>query len=183
MDFNNLLSYLTQKYHEWLLEQHHLHIVNARPLSSDEQLPLYKYFDKRILNSARIAVVDRISNPAFYGELIKLGISIPIDFTHSAAITLIDCILICRSFSSSPLAWLSILFHELVHVVQYNILGPEKLVELYITGWIQNGYKYENIPFEQQAYKLEGMFNRGISPFSVRQLVKQELKHGAKGQA
>jgi len=181
MEFDNLLPYLIQKFHEWLLEQRNLQLRNARPVSREERLLLHEYFEGRILDSARIATVEQIPNPTFYSELTKSGVSIPLDLTQSAGITLINCILICQYYKSSPLAWLSILFHELVHVVQYDILGSEKLVELYIAGWAQNGYRYENIPFEQQAYELEGRFNQGGSPFYVRQFVEQQLKLGAKG--
>ena len=181
MELDDLLPYLTQKYHGWLLEQRSLHLRSARQLSREEQSSLHEYFDDKIIDSARIAVVEHISNPAFYSELTELGISNPLDFTQSAGITLINCILICKYYESSPLTWLSILFHELVHVVQYDILGSKKLVELYVAGWAQNGYQYHDIPFERQAYELEGRFNRGGSPFSVRQFVKQELEREANG--
>jgi len=176
MEFNDLLPYLVQKYHEWLLEQHDLHIASARPLSNEERTLFRDYYDQRILDLVRIATVDHVSNPGFYSELAELGISSPMDLSQSAGLTLMDCILICKYFESFPPSWNSILFHEMVHVVQYDILGSKRLLELYLAAWVQNEYQYNSIPFERQAFSLEGRFNRHEPPFSVRQIVEQELK-------
>jgi hypothetical protein len=175
MEFGELLPYLTRRYCEWISEQHDLHIANSRPLSNEEKSLLGGYFDERILGLTRITTVERMSNPEFYGELAKLGISDPIDFTQAVGFTLADDVLICKYFEHSPSSWISILFHEMVHVVQCDILGLRRLIELYIETWAKNGHQYVSVPFERQAYTLENKFARGEPSFSVRQILEREL--------
>ena len=176
MEPDNLRPYLIQKYREWLLEQHDLHMPGARPLSNEERALLGRYFDQRILDIVHIAIVDHVSNPGFYSELSDLSISSLLDFSQAAGFTLMDCILICQYYQSLPSSWNSILFHEMVHVVQYDILGLEKLLDQYLASWVQTGYQYNGILFERQAFKLEDRFERNEPPFSVRQIVEQELR-------
>jgi len=174
MGLSDLLPYLTQKYYEWVSEQRDFHLAHARPLSNEERSLLQHYFDERILGLTRIATTERISNPAFYSEFTELDTVPPMDFTQASAITLVDCVLICRRFEHNPSLWTSILFHEMVHVVQCDILGLRKLLELYITEWLQNQCQYHSVLFENQAYSLECRFDRH-EPFSVKQIVEQEL--------
>ena len=58
------------------------------------------------------------SNPPFYGDLIKMGFagnSLP-DFTQMAAVTFVDTVVSNEPFTDR------LLFHELVHIVQYEKL-------------------------------------------------------------
>jgi len=168
-----LKSYLIQKFLEWFDGQRKLYLPKARFFSKEEKSLLEKYFEKRIIDSVGVAMVEHISNPEFYGELTEQGLPIPLDFSEAAALTLIDCILLRKipwhSFSSQ----VSIIFHEMVHVVQIDILGLEKMAELYLSSLFRNGYS--NVPFEKQADILTSRFTKGES-FLVEEVVKQELK-------
>ena len=174
MELDDLLPDLVEQAHQWLREQRELHTGNARYLSDHERLLLQDYYDSWILDKVRLATADRISNPTFYAELIESGYPV-LDLSGSAGITFIDCVVIRRVFYKDSPAWVSILFHELVHVVQFEILGSRKHVELYLRAWAQNGYQYHRIPFEMQAHRLEARFERHEPPFSVREIVEQEL--------
>ena len=132
-----------------------------------------KYFEKRTSDSVKVALVDGISNPTFYPELMKQGITIPLDFSCADGIALIDCILLRRRPRDSSTLQITTIFHEMIHVVQIEILGLEKMAELYLSGLLREGYL--NIPFERQAYRLSAKFNRRES-FLVRETVEQELK-------
>lgn len=74
---------------------------------------------------------------------------------------------------------LSLLFHELVHVVQYSVLGIDRFAELYVTGWASAGFVYERIPLELHAYSLEALFQSASSPFQVEREVMQLLREAA----
>jgi len=50
-----------------------------------------------------------------------------------------------------------LLFHELVHAVQYKHLGLQGFAERYVLGFLTGG-TYEEIPLEKQAYALEEQF-------------------------
>jgi hypothetical protein len=173
MEYYKLKSYLIPKILHWVNEQRKLHLPKARGLSNEEKSLLEKYFEKSIMDSVKVALVDNISNPSFYPELIKQGIAIPLDFSTADGLALVDCIILRKRLQDSFISQISTLFHEMVHVVQIDILGLEKMTELYLSSLLQKGYF--NVPFEKQAYKLSARFNQRES-FLVRETVEQELK-------
>ena len=87
------------------------------------------------------------------------GIPAPLDFTQMAGITFLDTVLILRTKADlSEAALTSLLFHEAVHVVQYEHLGLDRFMHEYVMGWAANGFEYRNIPLERQAYALQDRF-------------------------
>ncbi len=46
---------------------------------------------------------------------------------------------------------LPILFHELVHLVQCQMLGTERYLDGYVRSWAENGREYRSIAFEDQG--------------------------------
>ena len=65
-------------------------------------------------------------------------------------------------------------FHELVHVIQWRVLGPRGFLKAYADGLSKCGY-YES-PLEVMAYTLEGVFRSSESPFDVEQVVREEMR-------
>jgi hypothetical protein len=59
----------------------------------------------------------------------------------------------------------SLHFHELVHVIQWRLLGPEKFLALYADGLERFGYRKS--PLEVMAFRLQSRFQREAQPFSV----------------
>ncbi len=93
-----------------------------------------------------------------------------------AGITLGDTILIARADAVPTSEWLPLLFHELVHVVQYELLDFPEFIRRYVGGWVRNGFLYAAIPLEQHAYELETMFRSNPGePFSVHDEVRKRL--------
>jgi hypothetical protein len=60
----------------------------------------------------------------------------------------------------------SLLFHELVHVVQYRLLGVSAFANLYVRGFLRGGSDHD-IPLECCAFELEHRFVTGNTAFSV----------------
>jgi len=176
MNNTEFVSYLMQKGYEWIVEQRNMHIIKALELSEQDKASLEPYFEPNILNLAKIELADSIKNPPFYPELMKHGIINLIDFTQMAGITFIDCILISRRVSHSQKSWISLLFHEMVHIVQYYLLGTKRFAELYVMGWAQSSFDYASIPLEKQAYNLQQQYDQGRDVFSVVQLLKKQLR-------
>ena len=172
----DIKDYLTQRFLEWAYQQREFYLPNSRPLSGEERLRLAGYFDQSILDLTRVVGVARILNPEFYDGLTKFIIPIPLDFTQAMGFTLVDCVLIRNELHSSPSSWMATLFHEMVHVVQFDILGLTRMVELYTDYLLQSEYQYPDIPFEQQAYTLAERFAGGEPPFSVRETIEPELR-------
>ena len=63
-------------------------------------------------------------------------------------------------------------FHELVHVVQWSLLGVPKFIERYLSELSTFGY--EGAPLEQMAYELQHHFERGTA-FSVEGTVRNAI--------
>lgn len=83
------------------------------------------------------------------------------DFALMAAITFVDTVV-----SREPLMD-RLLFHELVHVVQYQKLGLPEFAAKYVTGFLTGG-SYEAIPLEVNAHELDARFAAApTKPFSV----------------
>jgi len=121
----------------------------------------------------RVSFVEEIPNPDFYPSLQKQGFDLPLDFGKMDGLTLIDTVLVSRKRADlTDLALASLLFHEAVHVVQYEYLGVERFMNEYVFGWASAGYEYGGIPLEVQAYSLESRFRTApFSPFSVPEAV------------
>jgi hypothetical protein len=61
--------------------------------------------------------------------------------------------------------------------VQYDLLGPDKFVELYILGWVNQGFNYAAIPLEMDAYELQNRYEADpADPFSVSAEVSRSLE-------
>jgi len=175
-ELEHLRPYLLDKFEVWIRQQRKIHLANARPLYSQEKSRLDGYFEKKILDKARLASVQRISNPEFYDDFAKSGIPIPLDFSTAVGLTLVDCIIIRQELWADAASLISVIFHELVHIVQIDILGLRKHIELYSDSLRQSGYKYHGVMLERQAYDLSDRFDAGKPSFSVNHAVRKDLK-------
>jgi len=113
------------------------------------------FFPEAALDPARLVVLagKYVNNPPLYSKLMKLGFeaaSLP-DFAHMAAITFADTVVSHQPFTDR------LLFHELVHVVQYQKLCLSQFSAQYVKGFL-NGGSYEASPLEMNAYELEARY-------------------------
>jgi len=170
---------------EWVIQQVAAYIEGQRqtyrrsaiPLSQKQKTLMQAFFPESTLDSARVVVLagERVGNPPFYGELVKMGFDagkLP-DFARMAAITFVDTVV--------SHAWLTdrTLFHELVHVVQYEKLGLAEFASKYVRGFL-NGGSYEAIPLEMNAYQLDTRFAAApMRPFSVEAAVQAWIHEGS----
>ncbi|HEY6349691.1 MAG TPA: hypothetical protein VI636_09800 [Candidatus Angelobacter sp.] len=71
-----------------------------------------------------------------------------------------------------------LLFHALVHVMQYQVLGLERYLELYVRAFINTGL-YTSVPLEVQAFRLDHRYTQDPhSTFSVRSEVEGWVEAG-----
>ena len=132
---------------------------------------LRPFFPADVLAAVRVAR-GRAADPPFYSQLEALGIRNAPPFSGMAGITFQDVIVHVEPLTK-PL-----LFHELVHAVQYKHLGLHGFAEYYVRGFLSGG-SYEEIPLEKQAYALEEQFARNSDgPFSVEQDVIERMRNG-----
>ncbi|HTV66226.1 MAG TPA: hypothetical protein VMD98_11510 [Bryocella sp.] len=114
--------------------------------------------------------VERVPNPPFYAELEKLGFTGLPNFSTMAAITFDDVVVFHDPLTPQ------LIFHELVHVVQYRLLGIDEFARLYVRGYLHDGY--EGTPLEVCAYELDGRFIMGSVGFNVEAEVRAWMENG-----
>ena len=142
---------------------------SALPIAPDFVEAVKPFFPQGVLKAVRVAR-GRAAEPPFYAQLRALGIRNPPPFSDMAGITFQDVIVHVEPLTR-PL-----LFHELVHAVQYKYLGLKGFAEHYVRGFLTGG-SYEEIPLEKQAYALEDKFARSPdSSFSVEDDVKERIR-------
>jgi hypothetical protein len=125
--------------------------------------PMSAFFPPAVLAETRI-IQARMPEPILYPLARILGIKGLLGMSSIGAITLMDVVAYPDELDCSTL------FHELVHVVQYRVLGLKRFAHLYVKGFLEGG-GYEGIPLERQAYQLGTRFDRWSIVFSVEQEV------------
>lgn len=177
---DGMVAYLIDHGRAWVQGQRDLHRPDALPLTPAAAAALSPFFEAGTISNARFKAVPIIENPGFYAELEAMGQSMPIDFTDMSGITFGDTVLLSDRHVEAQDPPLSLLFHEMVHVVQYELLGVGEFILRYVTGWAENGLQYRAIPLERDAYDLQARFERAPAEgFSARQEVSRLLGLGA----
>jgi hypothetical protein len=69
-------------------------------------------------------------------------------------------------------------FHELIHVIQWRILGPETFLATYAAGLETFGYRES--PLEIMAYNAEAAFCQSDEIFDAETLVAAQLSRMTK---
>lgn len=170
------LSYLIERGAQWIREQRALHRPDAQALEAQAMAMLGPFFGPDIMRDVRFKTVPVIRNPEFYREFEEAGRPVPMDFTDTHGITFEDTVLLSERYVAADGAPMSLLFHEMVHMVQYRLLGVGGFVRQYLTGWAENGFEYMAIPMERDAYELEERFAQNPhTPFPVRMEVSRRL--------
>ena len=131
----DLISAFRQKSEAWIRSQRQRYRDGGEPLSAGDRGALQAYFQESTLDKVKICQVSAVENPSFYGELKSLDRTVPLlDLRSAAGLTYIDTVLIVPARFSAHNR-LSLLFHECVHVVQYQIWGVNGFIQQYVKGW------------------------------------------------
>jgi hypothetical protein len=171
LDVDALVAFLIRNGRKWIMDQREFHHPHSIPLGRTEIEILKMFYREATMGRTRIRHVPKIENPSFYADLARSGISIPLDFSQMAGITFVDTILLGDRYAHAQ-PRISLLFHEMVHVVQYSWLGVSEFTSQYVRGWAQNGFVYAEIPLERDAHELQERFDRAPQdPFSVEEIV------------
>lgn len=178
MDLTNLpagvVVQLTSAVEGYILASRKKYLPEAAPFSPEQLAPLRAFFAADVLNSARGIVLknSRIQDPPFYSMAKMMGIRNLPSFSDVAAVTFVDVIVSHEEFTPA------LLFHEMVHAVQYAQFGSKQFAELYVSGFIRGG-TYEAIPLEKNAYELESRFSeRKNGAFAVADEVRAWMEAG-----
>jgi hypothetical protein len=167
-----VLSFLVAEGRAWVESQRRRYREECESLPSRIHEALRGFFGSATLDRIGLCVVRSIENPPFYHGLARAGGAIPFDFGRLPAITFIDTILVAEDAATGG-GLPGLVFHESVHVVQYDLLGVEGFIHRYVHGWASGGFRYSSIPLEAQAYELQSRFERDPADvFAVEEEVR-----------
>jgi hypothetical protein len=144
-----VISWMTARY----IAYHRKRLVRgSTTIPGETQDQLRGFFPDAVLADTRL-IRAVVPEPTLYPLVKALGVKGMLEMSSVGAITLVDIVAYPEQLDHSTL------FHELVHVVQYRVLGLKRFAELYVRGFLGGG-GYEGIPLEQQAYELGARFDR-----------------------
>ena len=151
----------------WIERTLRSHALEMRPVASTgfKRLPLY--YSSALLARAKYVPVDRCPTP----PLVSMGLEQFRDFEemNPGGITYLDTYFVHQTHVTSE----RLHFHELIHVVQWLTLGPEKFLLAYADGLERYGYR--DSPLEVMAYDAEEKFALGGQPFDTEKFVREQL--------
>ena len=101
------------------------------------------FFEEALLSGVRIHRLERGTEPAWFRV------------RRFAGITLDDTVVLSPRAPAMGPAWSRLLFHELVHVVQFSLLGLDDFASRYLGDWARHGFRYTRIPLESHVRALE----------------------------
>ena len=159
-----------QKYYPrvlgWIDSTLRAHAGDAQTIVSRgfPRLPLY--FNADTLKTAKVVLVDQLPVP----PLSSWGLTRFADFERGNfnGITYLNTFFIKPDDVRNE----TIHFHELIHVVQWRILGPERFLRLYADGLERFGYR--DSPLEKMAYDAEAAFT-AKEIFDAEKMVARKL--------
>jgi hypothetical protein len=173
MDLKNLLpamiSQLASMVEDYVTSSRKKYAPQAVPLTDAQRSAMQSFFSPAVLGSARLCVLrgTRVSNPPMYPMAKMMGIRNLPDFASMTAITFVDVIVSHQEFTDA------LLFHELVHVVQYSQMDMKEFAARFVNGFIQGG-SYEEVPLEKMVHVLESRFSQNAKEaFSVDDEVRR----------
>jgi hypothetical protein len=125
------------------------------------------YFTENTLASTKVVLVDPLPMP----PLSSMGLARFTDFERGDfdGITYIDTIFLKPSQSNNE----NMHFHELVHVIQWRLLGPDRFLLSYANGLECFGYRQS--PLEAMAYDAETVFASSTAIFNVEKMIAEKL--------
>jgi hypothetical protein len=155
------------KVQAWIQETLAAYEKDAQPIASMRFARLPLYFDHASLEAARFIPIDRVPMP----PLAAMGLDRFAAFEQGDfnGITYLDRYFIKRAVVTEE----ALHFHELIHVIQWRLLGPEAFLAAYANGLDEFGY--ENSPLERMAYEAEASFRRSSVIFDADKLVAEQL--------
>jgi hypothetical protein len=150
----------------WIDNTLRAHAANARTVASRGFPRLSLYFNANTLTSTKVVLVDQLPIP----PLSSWGLTRFADFERGAfnGVTYLNTFFLKRRELRNE----AIHFHELIHVIQWRILGPENFLRVYADGLERFGYR--DSPLEIMAYDAEAAF-KANDVFDAEIMVAQKL--------
>lgn len=130
------------------------------------------FFEDSLLDRVRVAVVPRIEDPIGAGVLRWFGAGSVVSLRSVRGMAFPGAIVVTEDPPT-----VTLIFHELAHVVQYESLGVGRMLGRYVRDYFESGGEYLAIAAERCAYALQARFEREpATGFSVVAEVARWMK-------
>jgi hypothetical protein len=155
----------------WIEEVLSVHSNEAVSLESFGFKRLLAFFSRRLLEHTKVVITNKCPVP----PLNALGLSQFARFETGEfrGITFLDTYFVLRSEVADE----ALHFHELVHVIQWEVLGLQRFLQMYAEG-VERFAEYKDNPLERIAYAHQDRFTAGGPPYDVEEAVRVELISG-----
>lgn len=165
MSIQRLLTRLPQE-RGWILKTLEQHKSLARPLASYGFTRLPQFYSADTLASAVVVEVPRVPVP----PLADMGLPEFAEFQNGnyAGITYLTTYFLAANETRHE----SLHFRELVHVIQWQHLGPDRFLAAYAAGYILAGGYREN-PLEVMAYNVQATFDAEERTRDLQTIIRQ----------
>lgn len=150
----------------WIQSTLAAHAGKERAVASCGFPRLQHYFKGETLASAKVVLVDRLPVP----PLSSMGLAEFAEFERGNfnGITYLDTFFLKPAVAKDE----AVHFHELIHVIQWRILGAKEFLRMYADGLERFGYWMS--PLEKMAYEAEAAFSAS-EIFDAERLVSDTL--------
>ncbi|MBR9867268.1 MAG: hypothetical protein GYB20_07030 [Oceanospirillales bacterium] len=129
--------------------------------------PFSGFYPERFLDDSYFVVVDNIPKPDF-PELREVGLGDFIDMKVNG-VTYKNTYYVDKDCADD----MRLHFHELVHVVQWRLLGVRGFINRYVSEIQSHGY--DEAPLELMAYSLDRHYYQGGKPIDVPSYVQSKM--------
>jgi hypothetical protein len=162
-----LLQFI-QGFAAYLQQQKEQYLPSSVPLSPGQHGAVAGFFSAPLLQSVRI--VELLGNPmptppeSMRAEVSR-HVKLP-EIEHMDSFTFVNVVLFRDTVAERRL------FHALVHVAQFALLGVEPYLGLYIRAFLKSR-SYLTVPLEMHAFRLDARFAEAPSEvFSVEDEIR-----------
>jgi hypothetical protein len=155
------------KVQAWIQKTLAAYEKDAQPIASMRFARLPLYFDHTLLEAVKFIPIDRVPMPPL--SAMGLGRFAAFEQGDFHGVTYLDRYFIKRTLVIEE----ALHFHELIHVIQWRLLGPEGFLAAYANGL--DAFGYENSPLEKMAYDAEASFKRSSPIFDAEKFVAEQL--------
>jgi len=148
--------------------EHYLYM--GKPLDSEQVAVMRPFFSPTLLAGVKVVqlVGHRITEHPFFQEARALGIQGLPELSHMASVTFEDVLVFNEKITER------LLFHALVPSVQFQVLGMERYMELYLRALLDTRWRF-SVPLVAHIFELESRFAADReTPFSVEDEVRTE---------
>jgi hypothetical protein len=160
----------------WLKQQREAYHPRSQQLDPNQKQSLAPFFPAEIIEKFRIMDIsgneESMPYPPFYERVRAGGFRMVPDAAHVTAIPFLEVAV----FNRAPT--LRTIFHNLVHVTQYAIVGVRKIMFGYFSVLNDSGV-WIVAPAEEQAYQLDARYTKDpVKIFSVEEEIKEWVRTG-----